>query len=417
MTRSEKNPLRSKHLAAALGGVLALTLVTLAPAPAVAGVTCDAAGFGAVPDDGVDDTAALQSALDSACGIVALGSGRYLLSDTLRVPGGGGLSGAATLHQTADVDTILNADPAGGDADITLEGFVLDKDFVNNSIADGIRLENVDGLRIEGIEITGISARSGIELLDSRDFTVTDNYLHGYSADDPGTLPDGDPISIDAIYIRMSDGGLVAHNRIEDLDGGPRLQSDGIFLTGDDVIVEHNVISNVGEAIDLGAAENNIIRFNRATDISGWGLKMGNGSRNNEITANYVLRAQLAGIVVFNGASSIAGNGPTENNSVTFNTVVNAGSQDRTTHPFPEIPRAGISLHGYLSEWAPVTNTRVEHNVIIDTYLPHRMEYGIWEDLNNVGNTMKSNVIVGALKANFRDDTTPWCDATGCGEY
>jgi len=43
--------------------------------------------YGAVPDDGRDDTAAIQAALDSGKPIVYLRAGRYLVSSTMRVPG------------------------------------------------------------------------------------------------------------------------------------------------------------------------------------------------------------------------------------------------------------------------------------------------------------------------------------------
>jgi hypothetical protein len=397
--------------------IAAFAMSALVVPAAQASPACSVTAYGAIAGDSVDDTAAIQASLSSGCGVVSLPSGTYIVSDTLRVPSGGGLKGAGTLRQAADVVTILNADTVNGNSDITLDGFKIAKDFVNNSLADGLRLERVDGATVKGLEITGVSARSGIELLRSSDFTVTRNYLHGYSADQTGALADGDPISIDSIYIRLSSGGTVSHNRIEDMVGGPGLQSDGIFVTGDDVVVEYNVIRNVGEAVDVGAADNVTVRYNRATDISGWGLKIGNGSSNSVITRNYVERAQLAGIVVFNGASTIAGNGPTENIEVTFNTIVNTGSQDKTTHAIPFIPRAGISLHGYLSTWAPVANTTVRNNVIIDTYRPHRMEYGIWEDLNNVDNTISNNVIIGAVKQQIRDDATPWCTESTCEEY
>lgn len=397
--------------------VTAFAMSVLVVPAAHASPACSVTAYGAIPSDGADDTAAIQASLSSGCGVVSLTSGTYILSDTLRVPSGGGIKGTGTLRQTADVVTILNTDTANGNSNITLDGFKIAKDFVNNSLADGVRLERVNGATVKGLEITGISARSGIELLRSTDFTVTRNYLHGFSADQTGVLADGDPISIDSIYIRLSSGGTVSHNRIEDMVGGPALQSDGIFVTGDDVVVEHNVIRNVGEAVDVGAADNVTVRYNRAMDISGWGLKIGNGSSNSVITRNYVERAQLAGIVVFNGASTIAGNGPTENIEVTFNTILNTGSQDKTTHPVPYIPRAGISLHGYLSVWAPVANTVVKNNVIIDTYLPHRMEYGIWEDLNNVNNTISNNVIIGPAKQEIRDDVTSWCTESTCEEY
>jgi hypothetical protein len=397
--------------------VIAAFALSALAVPAHASPSCSVTAHGAIADDSIDDTAAIQAALSSGCGVVSLPKGTYLVSDTLRVPSGGGIKGSGTLRQTADVVTILNADTVNGDSDITLDGFKIAKDFVNNSLADGLRLERVNGATVKGLEITGISARSGIELLRSSDFTITRNHLHGYSADQTGTLADGDPISIDSIYVRLSSGGTVSHNRIEDMDGGPGLQSDGIFVTGDDVVVEHNVIRNVGEAIDVGAADNVTVRYNRATDISGWGLKIGNGSSNSVITRNYVKRAQLAGVVVFNGASTVAGNGPTENIEVSFNTIVNTGSEDKTTHAIPFIPRAGISLHGYLSTWAPVANSVVKNNVIIDTYHPHRMEYGIWEDLNNINSTISNNVIIGAVKEPIRDDVTPWCTESTCEEY
>ncbi|WP_091032897.1 right-handed parallel beta-helix repeat-containing protein [Microbacterium oxydans] len=373
------------------------------PEPAHA-FACSVVDFGAVAGDGIDDTTEIQAALDAGCGPVDLPAGAYLISATLTVPSGGGIVGPGVLHQTADVTTILNSNTAAGNSDITLDGFVIDKNFVDNSLADGIRIERSTDIVVSGVEIIGISARSGIELLLCDTFAVSDNYLHDYSATATGVLGDGDPVSIDSIYIRSSDNGTVSGNRIEDMDAGPSLQTDGIFVSNAvGVHVTDNEIRNVGEGIDLGNTEDVLVDYNLIEDAQAFGLKVGNGSIDSTFAYNTVARAQMSGVVVFGGASTVAGNGPTENITVDRNVITDTGSDGTAGHPFPGSARAGVYVTGDRPFWAPVAGTIITDNQITDTQTVHTMQFGILVDEYTVGTTYVDNTISGHTVEGLRD--------------
>lgn len=392
-----------RSTALSLGIGVALLGLTLAPLPAHA-LSCSVTDFGAIAGDGLDDTTAIQAALDAACGPVGLPAGVFTLSGTLLVGSGGGIVGPGTLHQTADVTTITNSNTAIGNSDITLSGFLLSKTFVDNSLADGIRLEKSTDVTINDVEITGISARSGIELLLCDTFLVDDNYLHGFSATATGVLGDGDPVSIDSIYIRTSDNGTVSNNVIEDMDAGVGLQSDGIFVSGAvNVHVTENTISNVGEGIDLGDTDDVLVDYNTVTDAQAFGLKVGNGSINSTFAYNDVIRAQMSGVVVFGGASTIAGNGPTEDIVIDRNTITNTGSDGTVGHPFPGSARAGIYVTGDRPFWEPVARTIITDNVITDTQTVHTMQFGILIDEYTVDTFYLDNTISGHTVEGLRD--------------
>lgn len=398
------NPLRVSLISIAAALLVGVSgAVAGAPAPAQA-AGCSVVDFGAVADDSTDDTTEIQAALDAGCGPVDLPVGEYAISATLTVPSGGGIVGPGVLRQTADVTTILNSDTVGGDSDITLEGFVIDKDFVDNSLADGIRIERSTDIVVTGVEIIGISARSGIELLLCDTFDVADNYLHDYSATATGVLGDGDPVSIDSIYIRSSDNGTVSGNRIEDMDAGPSLQTDGIFISNaTGVHVTDNEIRNVGEGIDLGNTDDVLVDYNLIEDAQAFGLKVGNGSIDSTFAYNTVVRAQMSGVVVFGGASTVAGNGPTENITVDRNVITDTGSDGTVGHPFPGSARAGVYVTGDRPFWAPVAGTVITDNQITDTQVVHTMQFGILVDEYTVDTVYVDNTISGHTVEGIRD--------------
>lgn len=348
--------------------------------------------FGAAGDNNTDDTEKIQDALDSGNGPIYLPAQTYKISGTLTVPSGSGLFGPGTLHQTADVTTIKNLNGSGGNTDIYLEGLIIDKDFVNNSLADGIHMENVTNLQVIGLEVTGLSARNGIEILTSSNFLVRDCYFHDFSADATGTLSDGDPVSIDVIYSRSSRDGQIIGNRIENMIGA-NYQSDGIYASNStNLVIADNRISNVGEGIDIGNTDHTTIVGNVVENADAFGIKVVNGSSYNTITGNSVNDTGIAGITVARGTH--ASHGYTEGNVVSGNVILNTGSRGT----FPNAGRAGIKIEGdnELQSYVPRRNLIVG-NMIIDNQSTPTMHYGILEDEFTLENTYADNKSYGHI--------------------
>ncbi len=372
------------------------------PSSAVA-LSCSATTYGATANDLSDDTTALQTALNASCGAVDLPAGVFRISGTLTVPSGGGIVGSGVLYQTADVTSILNANTSSGNAGITLSGFSLQKVFVNNSVADGIRIERSTDVEISGVEITGISARSGIELLLCDGFEVTDNYLHDFSATATGNLSDGEPISIDSIYIRSTDNGIVSGNVIDDMGGGALLQSDGVFVSNaTNVHVTLNEISNVGEGVDLGASEDVLVDYNTIVDASAFGVKVMNGATESTIAYNTITRPRMSGVIVAGGPSTLI-NGATADTIVDRNVITDVGAGGTSGHPFPGAARAGVFVNGNHPDWEPVLRTAITDNTITDSQSTHTMQFGILIDEYAEDTTAVDNTISGHTVEGFRD--------------
>lgn len=345
--------------------------------------------FGARGDDSHDDTSSIQAALDAGLGPVFLPAKVYKISATLRVPSGSGLVGPGILHQTADVTTIMNAHPNTGNTDILLQDFTIKKDFVNNSLARGILVEHATELRIIGIEITGMSARAGIEVILSSNFVISECYLHDFHADAEGTLADGDPVSIDSIWSRSSSNGQIVNNRVENMVG-TRLQSDGIYASDSRyLVIVGNRITNVGEGIDLGHTHNSTVTGNVVAQATIFGLKLVNGAKYNTISGNTVTDAGDAGIEV--ARANHLQHGYTEGNVISGNTVLNVGSNGL----WPLTARAGIKLEGDRDEWLEPRHNVVIGNLLFDNQETKTMQYGILEDDFAVDNLFLGNKAVG----------------------
>ncbi len=219
--------------------------------------------FGALGDGVTDDTKAIQTALDAGRGVVDLPAGRYRLSDSLYIPSNSGLRGTGTLVQSADVTTLLNAKADTEARDIRIEGIRIEKRFVDNSVHEGIRLVGTKQVRIHGVEVTGMSAVSGIYLNQCENFSIRDCYVHDFILSATSRpLPGGKGPDALGIHLRDSRFGQVIGNRIENLNvtlesaEAMDYQTDGInALSCRHVVFANNVVRNVGEGIDLCVCE------------------------------------------------------------------------------------------------------------------------------------------------------------------
>ncbi len=169
------------------------------------------------------DRAALQALLDSGKP-VAMEGRTWRIDAALNVPAGGGLVGPGVIVH--DFDPGRPDAPAPNDAalivrgdGVRLEGFRIEKRFVDGSYSVGITAEHVRRLSVRNVEITGYSARYGIHLVECADFEVAGCHIHGFSVDVVTDMIRDSPAGL---RITRSRRGIVANNRIHDILVGPR---------------------------------------------------------------------------------------------------------------------------------------------------------------------------------------------------
>jgi parallel beta-helix repeat protein len=245
------------------------------------------AEYGALPNDGNDDTAAIQRAIKANVNVY-FPAGEYWTSSKFTVPSGRTLYGPddddrATIRVRFDLPSTANnyAFHIMGN-DVVLQNLVIDKDFVDGSYAIGILAENRSNLKFVGLEIKDYSVRYGIHLIECHSFRISDTYVHDFmfnksivGANESDMIKD----SPAGMRLTRSTNGIIANCLIQNIEVGPQgrasiselvpsygpqgYQADGITLhDSSSILVENNVISNSGELIDLVVSDSCVVRNN-----------------------------------------------------------------------------------------------------------------------------------------------------------
>lgn len=261
--------LKRRHLLAAL---------PLAGLAAPLAFSSASAQSGLVPDAGIDQTAALQAAIDAAPGRLDLPAGRFL-TRSLRLPTGFALTGVPGATQLTHAGTGplllieacdqlllsglgINGSSAGGDlwhgglVHVTdSEGITIRDCVIGNTQLNGITLMR-SAAHVENCEVSQ-SDLTGIFAYDSLGVTITGNRVH--------TCSNGGV----RIWRGESghDGSIVIANHIRDIDwtnGGNGQNGNGVnVFRADGVIVSDNSISGCTfSAVRLNATNNCQIRGN-----------------------------------------------------------------------------------------------------------------------------------------------------------
>ena len=359
--------------------------------------------FGAIGDGVADDSAALQSALNTGK-VVQLPSAKYRLTQQLTIPQGGGLSGPGILLVTADIGRALftQADH------VTLDGFEIRKTFVDGSYGVGIAAENVSQLTIRNVEISGYSARYGIHIVESDDFEVTGCYIHDFMMNTTADMIQDSPAGL---RITRSGHGIVSNNRIERIEVGPvgrasisplvpsygpqKYQSDCITLQqSHHVVVSNNLLVTSGEGLDMLLSQSCTATNNVISDIWFQGIKMLGVSFcavNGNFLSDCYQGIGLAAHPAFNAEASA--------NTVNGNVLRDIGSPgsfgEASSIRSQEIPNG---IHGILLA-SPQGCRRniITDNVIVDTQLVKTTESGV------KGNGDSTNLVSGNV---FTTDLT-----------
>lgn len=352
--------------------------------------------YGAVPNDGVDDTAAIQAVIDNH-DVVTL-NGQYHISSTLQLRsnltiesnGNGGLYMMAGNQGFGNLNpTIEFADNAvammGQDVDnVRLRNFRITKEFQDQSSVSAIRIRKGRQVEITGLDITGFS--NGLVIaLDSVEWGfVASNMIHGsYTTSDAqhtAVAIDSSRV-IESGEILNSTAVVVSNNYIMDLEvssqlrGQNRVETDGINIAGpdtNDIWVVDNAISHVGEGIDSYGQRINV-RDNVLYENYIFGIKLVHGASNSKIVGNELVRPAKVGIVLA-GSNNVQRN--TSGNQVTGNYISGVG-QSTEIDWRPQFT-AGIALERNGGQMGnPIDNLIVE-NYISDN---SQMDYGVLCDV------------------------------------
>lgn len=372
-------------------------LIVLLSLPLSAAWAVSVENFGAFGNATADDTDAIQAALDAGQGPVLLPPGRYRITQTLRVPAGGGLYGQGTLYMDADETVLSNHGHDQRVNGILIKGIQIEKRFVENSEKDGIFFENATNLRIDGVSVTGMSACFGIALVRCVNFSITDCYVHDFKASwTKRKLPGGR--SLDAIGIMLDHcyWGQITNNRIENLNVtyesavAVHYQTDGINpRRSKQVTIANNIIRNVGEGIDLVDCESMSVTGNVIQQCWPFGIKVIHGSRLCTISNNTIRDAGLNGMSLYFGNPEF---GPGFGNVVQGNTIANTGTiaitreKDGTRQGvWEKWPIAGIDLHNDSRANNSVYDYIIANNVIYNTPEHPICQYGINERYHTYG--------------------------------
>lgn len=231
----------SRRAVLSSAGLLTATLA--APALAQSG-GIDIAAFGVKPNDGADQSAALQSAISAAAegsGHLFLGAGTYLATE-LRVPSNFKLSGVpgATIIEASGAGSVFLAEDK---KNISFDGIVVDgRSRPSAALIDFRRCDNISLTRLT------IQQGNGNGLwLEGCQGSVTHNRFSGFT--------------LSAVHAQNSVGLIISQNHITDCaNGGIRVWR---YESGrDGTIVTDNQISSIGSQSGNGQNGNGVNVFN-----------------------------------------------------------------------------------------------------------------------------------------------------------
>jgi len=360
--------------------------------------------YGAIGDGVVDDTAAIQRAIDAAAaggGVVFFPPGTYKITSTLTVPSNVTLQGAGmgltTIYMPSANFTNTTAATYGAtsvaincsgqtgapftaNVDITLRDFTVESQVSDGRHLYPILARNVSNLRIHHVEVTGIPAGNLITL-DSviGASAIHDCYLHDCTSSSANSVQltgiETDNNRINSVNCKAID---IHDNTIVNLTftgaafpGSQNMQTDGINTglgSAHGLTIHDNYIKNLGEGIDIFSSECTV-HSNELVDCNNVGVKLIHGASRNHVFGNTIMRPGLAGLYM--GSSDT---GASDNNYCHDNLIhdVDAGNVWASNTP------SGILLDISGAHAFKVNNNTFRDNKI--TGGSANMDYAIRQD-------------------------------------
>ena len=356
--------------------------------------------FGAVGDGVTDDTAAIMKAYKDLKGKIYFPAGKYLLRQTLVLQDD-------TVIYGDHAQLILNDDISGitGDAktNIYIKGIYINKKWIDNSTKYGILFISCANIVVDNCEVSGFGGRAGISLRTNCNwFSVTNNFCHDFSASKVGALDDG--LEQDSFGFETRWGtknGVFRNNVVDNIEtrepnrSARLVQTDGFYIGGntENVLIEGNYVSRVGEGFDLGHARNIIIRNNTIVTISIWGIKVGQGSTDVLAEKNYIEDSGFGALHAYSGQPQ---NGDTNRVIYRQNFLVDCNR----SNAFPKRSDEHLAaIHFAASAGAECMYNTAEYNAI---YLPpenKNVRWAVDEGGSSQDNYFRYNYIEGTFKS------------------
>lgn len=378
---------------------LVLILFILAPSALRAGSDED---LRAVADGKTDASDAIQAAIDRDR-VVRLPAGAiFRLAKPLKLGSNQGLIGPATLIVDFDggsPERQTNTAVLVQGENIRVEDLTIKKNFIDGSYGSGVvSLQGSKNIVIRGLDISGYSARYGVEFIETTWFEVSGCYVHDFMVNVTADMIEDSPAGI--LAKRCTDG-LISNNRVSRIEVGPeglksisplrpaygpqRYQSDNITsMLNKRVVFSGNVLETSGEGIDLVLSRECTVVGNSIRDIWFQGIKM-LGVSNSVVSGNFVSDC-YQGIGL---ATHTAMKTECENNTVTGNVIIDTGSPGS----FGDIARKRVPYSGTIGIDVNDTckNNVITGNVIRNTKPEADMQEAI--KANNQPNVIANNVI------------------------
>lgn len=266
--------------------------------------------FGAIGDGRADATGALRQAL--ASGQVIDGDGeRYAIRGNLVARKGFKGLVNATLVETEPagnkprVLTIENAD------NFILEGLKIERGGTGGEDTDrrdigktgGIFLSKCNNFNIRGVEISGGGIGSGLAVIDSSDFVISDAHSHDiwYRLD---KLPEDD--AIQALFLVRCSNFKMQSCKASDIGGSVGLtashdENRGFALSGcRNFVITGAEVRRLGQGIDITGSDGNSdfrIEGGIAEDCATYGFKFANTAQRGLIVATVARRCGIGGFI------------------------------------------------------------------------------------------------------------------------
>lgn len=290
---------------------------------------------GAIGDGVADDTAALQSVLDSGRSIV-LGHGKqYRITQRLDITvDGTGILGDGTGHIVMSTGAGAFDNASFTDDRFGTHAVAIRADLVARPVVKGIRIApdlHVEGLHLHALvfagcsditcednEAWGFSRSDGVfTFAGCTRGSVARNHVHDCTTNSTAGTSATAQISglrfdgvLASVTSETCSGITVADNHLHDLFPGVDALAafggvaDGIQISGagHGLIVARNVIQRVGLGIST-TAHDAAITGNLVEDAHDFGVQLGGGASRNVVSGNQIVRPGLAGIALEGGGA------------------------------------------------------------------------------------------------------------------